>query len=151
MDSVNKLILKNYEKLDSVFKDCELHYTMVKLEIDENNKVKDVSSLNPISDAFLNLFMPLKRMKFPMEKNAKKTLVFIYVVYPRRNCKIEEGEPYNKMTLHAFLPELASLLVKQIRLNPKTVYYDAVTYTYPENFEVRPWRKKKAVEDKDRH
>jgi hypothetical protein len=145
MDSVNKLILGNYDKLDSVFRDCELHYAMIKLEIDENNKVQEVSALNPISDAFLNLFKPLKSMTFQHEKNAKKTLVFIYVVYPRRACRIEEGEVDNKTTLHSFLPELASLLVKQIKLNPKTIYYEAITYTYPEYFEVRPW--KKAAED----
>jgi len=143
IDSVHTLVLKNYQKLDSVFKDCELHYAMIKLEINKNNQINNVSSLNPISDEFLSLFKPLEHMNFPVKKEEKKTILFIYVVYPRRVCEISKGESYARISLHTFLPEISANLVKQIRANPKTIYYDGIIYSYPEYKETRTHNGKK--------
>ncbi|WP_316805421.1 hypothetical protein [Pedobacter nototheniae] len=129
-DSVGKLITKNGIKLDSIFKDCELHYAMIKMDINKLNQVTEVSSLNNISNEFYNIFSPLKKMTFPKIKGSiKKTIVFIYVVYPRRKCN--SGEVNHKSTLTFSLPELTHLLAEQVKKNPKTIYYGVIE-TYPE-------------------
>lgn len=68
MDLVHNLILKNHEKLDSVFKYCELHYTIIKMKVDRNNIIIFQTSLNAISENFLRLFKPLEKMNFPREE-----------------------------------------------------------------------------------
>lgn len=136
MDSVSNLVLKNSEKLDSVFKDCELHYALIKMEIDSHNQITDVNSLNHISEEFLNLFIPLKKMNFPRSRKSKKTVIFLYVVYPRRDCKISEGERYNKIKIDFFIPELVDKLISQIKSNSKTIY-GGVIVSNSEYLEVR--------------
>jgi hypothetical protein len=136
MDSVSNLVLKNSEKLDSVFKDCELHYALIKMEIDNRNQITDVNSLNHISEEFLNLFIPLKKMNFSRSKKLKKSVIFLYVVYPRRDCKIREGERYNKIKIDFFIPELLDKLISQIKYNSKTIY-GGVIVSNSEYLEVR--------------
>ncbi|MCZ4245540.1 hypothetical protein [Pedobacter punctiformis] len=138
LDSLNNLISKHYIKLDSIFKDCQLHYTLMKMEVDDHNKIIEINSLNSIPEAFLKFFKPLQEMHFSKETNAKKTILFLYVVYPRRKCSISNGESYAKSDLKAFLPEITFLLAKQIKENPKTIYDDgSVIYSYPEYLETR--------------
>ncbi|MBC6111596.1 hypothetical protein ACFOG5_20660 [Pedobacter fastidiosus] len=143
MDSLRRLIIKNYKRLDTIFQDCELHYTMIKMEIDKNNKVTSITSLNAISDDFLNFFKPLEKIKFQKEKMAKKTVLFTYVYYPKRACAEDSGELYDEDNYHYFLSTFSSLLVKQIKLNPKTVYYEYISSNLPQYFERRNLRKKK--------
>lgn len=129
-DSVGTLILKNGPRLDSIFKDCELHYAMMKMEINKDNQIVSLSALNKISEDFYNIFSPIKKMVFPEYKNkVSRTVVFVYIVNPRRKCY--SGEVNHRSNLNYWLPELTHLLVNQMIANPKTFYYGIIE-TYPE-------------------
>jgi len=105
---------------------CGLQLAIVKLTTNKAGHVVDVSFLNEASDSLKVAFKPLLGYQFPLKlKMQNKAFVFAYTFYNLRSDCIKVA---STDTQEAFVITY-QCLIKQMKANPKTIFYDITTTT----------------------
>jgi hypothetical protein len=125
LDSIYKSI--NVNNIDTLFDDCNIHFAVVKVNINDNGVV-NLNFLNQIPAKLSSLFDATKKIIFN-NIHKEKEFVFVYILYPTRKCR--PGEYVRSISLENALPEITSLLVDEARKNPNIIYGSIVS-SYPD-------------------